>query len=62
MEVHLSMRPKQGFLRRTVEVRSEHQLVPRLVESDRDRIAQSDQFMAIFQPVPFDEYQRQIEP
>lgn len=61
-EIHLQMRPKQGFMAKRIEISSRHQLIGRLVESDRDRIAQTDQYLAIFQPVPFGEYQRQIEP
>jgi hypothetical protein len=37
---------------------SEHQLIRRLVESDRARVQQIGQFMAIFQPVSFEEYQK----
>lgn len=55
-QVHLSMKAKRGIPPKKVTVRSEHQLIRRLVESDRDRIAQTDQFLAIFQRVGFEEY------
>jgi hypothetical protein len=32
------------------------------VESDRDRIAQTSQFMAIFKPVDFAEYEKRPDP
>jgi len=35
-------------------------VIRHLLESDRDRVAQTDQFMAMFQSVDFDEYQRQV--
>jgi hypothetical protein len=58
--VLLEMR-KEGLLQRKLVVRSEHQLFCRLVESDRDLIAQTDQFMAMFQVVDFAEYQRKMD-
>ena len=45
-----------------ITVRSEHQVIPRLVESDRARVAQTDQFMAMFPTVSFRQYQSRIEP
>ncbi len=59
-EVHLTIKSKLRFQKTTA--RSEHQLIRRLVQSDRDRVAQTDQFMAIFQPVAFEEYQKKLEP
>jgi len=56
-EVHLTLRPEEGFLPKRITIRSEHRLIRRLVQSDRDRVAQTDQFMAIFKPVSFVEYQ-----
>jgi hypothetical protein len=53
-EVHLTVKSKGPFQKTTA--RSQHQVVRRLVQSDRDRVAQTDQFMAIFQPVSIDEY------
>jgi len=55
-EVHLTVKSKVPFQKTTA--RSQHQVVRRLVQSDRDRVAQTDQFMAIFQPVSMDEYQK----
>ena len=60
-QVDLTIRPrKDGLLAKKITVRSEHQLIRRLLESDRGRVAQTDQFMAIFNPLSFDEYQRAI--
>ncbi len=59
-EVHLTLRPKQGLLAKPITVRSEHLLVRQLVESDRKRIAQTGQFMAIFGAVDFAEYQKRV--
>jgi hypothetical protein len=61
-QVDLTIRPrKDGLLAKKITVRSEHQLVRQLLESDRGRVAQTDQFMAIFKPLSFDEYQRKIQ-
>ena len=59
-ETQLTVRTRKGIPPKKVVIRSEHQLVRRLVESDRDRVAQTDQFMAIFKPVTFEEYQSKI--
>lgn len=59
-EVHLTIRPKEGFLSRRITLRSEHLLVHQLVESDRKRVAQTDQFMAMYTKVDFDEYQQKV--
>ena len=59
-EVQLTLRPKRGLLSKRITVRSQHLLVRRLVESDRDRVAQTDEFMGIFKPVDFQEYQKEI--
>lgn len=61
-EVHLTLRPEEGLLPKRITIRSEHRLIRRLVESDRDRVAQTDQFMAIFKPVSFTEYQEKMAP
>jgi len=58
-EVTLTVQPKRGLTLQKAVMRSQHQFVRRLVESDRDRVAQTGQFMAIFQPVEFDEYVKQ---
>ena len=57
--VHLTLRPKAGgLLAKKITLRSEHKLVRQLVESDRRRVAQTDQYLAIFKPIGFAEYQR----
>jgi hypothetical protein len=59
--VHLTLRPKAGgMLAKKITLRSEHKLVRQLVESDRRRVAQTDQYMAMFKPVGFEEYQAGI--
>jgi hypothetical protein len=60
--ITLTVQSKRGFPFQKTVVRSEHQLVRHLVESDRDRVAQTDQFLAIFSPVAFDDYQKRLEP
>jgi len=60
IETELTIRLKKGFPPKRKVIRSEHQFIRRLVESDRDRVAQTDQFMAIFKEVSFDEYQEKI--
>lgn len=57
-EVHLTLTPPGGFPRKRITARSEHQLIRTVVESDRARVLQAGQFMAIFQPVSFEEYQK----
>lgn len=58
-QVELVLRP-EGFPPKRLVIRSEHQLVRGLVDSDRGRVAQTDQYLAIFNPVAFDEYQKKI--
>jgi hypothetical protein len=57
-EVHLTMRAKRGLPFQKITVRSEHHFVRTLVQSDRDRIKQSDEFMGMFRPVDLQEYQK----
>ncbi len=56
-QVELTLRLNR-FPPRRLTVHSEHQLVRKLVDSDRDRVAQTNQYLAIFNPVAFDEYQK----
>jgi hypothetical protein len=58
--VELSMRPKKLSLQR-INVRSEHQLVHTLVDSDRQRVTQALEFVAIFNPLEFDQYQKKLK-
>lgn len=60
LEVLLETRSGHGLLARPTRVRTEHQLVDQLAEADRDRLAQTDQFLAMFQAVDFSEYQRRM--
>lgn len=57
-EVHLTMRSKRGLPFQRITIRSEHQLVTTLLQSDRDRIRQTDEFMGMFRSVDFSEYQK----
>ena len=58
-KVHLTLRPNAGgLLAKKITLRSEHKLVRQLVESDRRRVAQTDQYLAIFKPLSFQEYQK----
>ena len=59
-EVRLTMQPKGGLLSKRLNVRSEHLLIRQLVESDLQRVAQTDQFMAMYASVDFQEYQRKL--
>ncbi|MFH1267857.1 MAG: hypothetical protein ABIK89_19240 [Planctomycetota bacterium] len=59
-EVELTIQPKESFLAKRLTVRSEHLLIRQLVESDRKRVAQTDQFLAMYTTVDFDEYQRKM--
>ncbi len=59
-QVHLTLSPKKGLRQRSVELRSEHKLIPLLTESDRRRVAQAGEFMAIFRLVGFKQYQKAL--
>lgn len=59
-ETTLTLRLRKGIAPKRITIRSEHQLVQRLIESDRDRVAQTDQFLAMFKQVSFEEYQEHL--
>jgi hypothetical protein len=59
-EVDLTIQEKEGLLGKRSTVRSEHVLVRQLMESDRKRVAQTDQFLAMYTSVDFREYQRKM--
>ncbi len=59
-EVELSIREGKGWWPKRTTIRSRHRLVPHLVQSDRDRIRQADQFIGMFLPVEFYEYQHHL--
>lgn len=61
-ETSLTIRPRKGVTGKRIAIRGEYQLIRRLVESDRDRAAQTDQFMAMFTQVSFEEYQEKMNP
>ena len=58
--VHLTIKPSDGLLAKRLSVRSEHRLIGQLVESDRKRVAQTDQFIAMYTSVDFRDYQRRM--
>ncbi|MHB8902524.1 MAG: hypothetical protein ACYC6Y_27500, partial [Thermoguttaceae bacterium] len=62
-DVHLTVRPKGERVlgEKKLSARSHHRIVPHLMESDKTRVAQTDQFMAIFRPLPFQEYQALVQ-
>ena len=62
-EVQLTMPAKKSypFQKATFTIRSEHVLIRQLVHSDRDRIKETDEFIAVFQPVDFTKYQKSGE-
>ncbi len=61
-EITLTAQSRRGFGSQKTVIRSEHQFVYHLVESDRDRVAQTSEYMAIFKPVDFTEYSKRPEP
>jgi len=60
-EVHLTLRSRDRLLPKRVAMRSEHDLISELIQADRERITQTNQFLAIFTPVKFTEYQKRME-
>lgn len=59
-EVVLTLRPKAGPVTKRITIRSEHEVTDGLKATDRSRIAQVEQFMAMFKPVSFEQYQAKI--
>ncbi len=57
-EVQLTLAPPGRFPRRPIIVRSEHQFIHRLVESDRAQVAKTGQFLTGLKAVSFDQYQK----
>jgi hypothetical protein len=60
-EVHLTVRTKDSLLAKRVTIRSEHQVSRHLIQSDRDRLTQTDQYIAMFSPIRFEDYQKKVE-
>ncbi|MBN2023968.1 MAG: hypothetical protein JW809_14385 [Pirellulales bacterium] len=59
-KVELTSVRKQGLIARRTSIHSEHLLSRRLLESDRRRVAQTDEYMAIFSPVGPKEYEARL--
>jgi hypothetical protein len=59
-DVHLTLTPRKGFPPSRITMRSEHQLIRRLAESDKRRVAQTDVFCEMFRPLSFGEYQENL--
>ena len=57
-KVTLTVAPKRGLMAKRITVRSEHEVIDRLSESDNDRLVQTQQFMAIFNPVGLEQYRK----
>ena len=57
-EVHLTLKPKQGFGSRKICLHSEHILVPRLGEGDRRQVTQTADDLTVFETVGYDEYNK----
>jgi len=51
---------KQGLVTKRTTLRSQHRLSRRLLESDHRRIAQTDEYLAIFSPIGYQEYEARI--
>lgn len=59
-EVKLTLQVGSGFSAKRTVIRSQHRLATTLVEADRDRVAQTGQYLTIFSPVAFEEYQKKV--
>ena len=57
-EVHLTLKPKQGFASRKVRLHSEHRMTPRLGDGDRRLVAKTAEHLAVFKTVGFKEYNK----
>jgi hypothetical protein len=57
-KVTLTITPKKGLMAKRITVRSEHEVVGRLSESDNDRLVQVQQFVTIFNPVGLEQYRK----
>jgi len=55
-EVRLTVTPKKTFPPVRTTLRSQHQVIREVAESDLDRVMQTRQFMSIFKPVSFEQY------
>lgn len=55
-KVHLTIKSRLPFQEKTAW--SQHKLVPRLMQSDRDRLAKTDRDIGAFKTVSFDEYMK----
>ncbi len=57
-EVFLTLTPNKKSPPQRIEVRSRHQFVRRLAQSDRDRVTRTREFMTDFKTVGFGEYRK----
>ena len=57
-EVHLTLKPKQGFAARKVRFHSEHAVTPHLGDGDRRRVAKTADDLTVFEAVDFKEYNK----
>jgi hypothetical protein len=61
-QVTLILRPKEAAAAKRTVIRSEHQFTPRLSAADRQQIARVEEDVVSFAPVPWDEYQKRVQP
>jgi len=54
--VQLTLTPKKSFTPKQVTIRSEHDLVRQVPQSDLDRVAQTHEFMRIFELIGIEQY------
>lgn len=57
-EVHLTLKPKQGLGSRKVRMHSQHNIVSLLGDVDRRRVAETAEYLAVFEPVSLKEYEQ----
>jgi len=54
--VQLTLTPKKSFPHKRITIRSEHELVRQVPQSDLDRVAQTHEFMRIFELIGIEQY------
>jgi hypothetical protein len=57
VKVEMTVTLKKGLSPKRVSMRSEHQLITQLAESDRRHVAQTGEFVAMFNAVSFSDYE-----
>lgn len=57
-KVTLTLAPKRGIMAKRITIRSEHQVIGQLSESDNDRLSQVQQYVTIFNSVGMEQYRK----